>query len=370
MASSNLTMVRGSSACALEQREISASAPGERICRILRAGVCGTDLQIMRRVRSDAAAVLGHEGLAAVSTGSGTRPVIFNPVDPSVQDRVLGHSYDGIFRQLFLHDQDGPGLVDADAGLVADLAPLVEPLGAVLYGWELLSRVTRTDTVAVWGSGTTAVLAALVGELRGCQMHLVHPREERLRYLSERDLLGSTILRHRPEGLPEVSAAFLCLPREAAPGALTEALDVLAPDGVIDLFGGFGPGDRHTGLPGVDLGAVRRANVCGHPVDGAVTWTRTLAGRKVGLTGHRGTTRRHLEAAQRLLRRSPATFTPLITHVLSLAAAAEVIPAVASGAAVPVGARERVKMVIDPLLPGRAHRPVDPVTKISDLDLT
>jgi threonine dehydrogenase-like Zn-dependent dehydrogenase len=346
----NLALVRRGTGSRLEDRPVPSPRPGQRLARVLRAGVCGTDLQIQRRVRPDAATVLGHEGLAELvdpDTG-GSWCAVFNPVDATEQDRVLGHSYDGLFQQLLLVDERGPDLLTAAPGLLADLAPLVEPLAAVLYGWELLGR--EPACVAVWGAGSTAVLAALVGELRGVPTHLVHPRPERLRFLAGRELFGTTALHTGLRGV-EVDAAFLCLPREAAPAALADAAAALGPHGVVDLLGGFAPGDRHPAVPDVDLGEVRRANACGRPRPGVV-----VRRGAIGVTGHRGTARRHLEGAQRLLLDHPERFGPGVTHVVSLEAAARELPALAGRGHPSTAPAERIKVLVDPTLAGDAHR--------------
>ncbi|CCH32527.1 hypothetical protein ABZ816_23685 [Actinosynnema sp. NPDC047251] len=357
----NLALVRRGTGSVVESRPAPAVRAGQRAARVLRAGVCGTDLQIQRRVRPDAATVLGHEALVELADPVTGVPwhAVLNPVDATDQDRVLGHSYDGVFQQRLVVDEHGPELVAAGPGLVADLAPLVEPLATVLYGWELFER--EPARVAVWGGGSTAVLAAVVGELRGVRTFLLHPREERLRFLAGRGMFGTTSLHTGPPGVP-VDAAFLCLPREAAPAALTEAVAALGPDGVVDLVGGFGPGDRHPAAPGVDLGEVRRANACGLPRPGVVV-RRGAA----GFTGHRGTARRHLERAQRLLLDHPESFGPVVTHVVSLEAAADELPALAARRAPSAGPAERIKVLVDPTMTGRAHRAPDLFTTVGEL---
>ncbi|MGC0417102.1 dehydrogenase [Embleya sp. AB8] len=372
----NPTLVRRGVRAELTHPVILESPDGRLPLRILRAGVCGTDLQIQRGVRADVAEILGHEGLALDENRGSVRPVVFNPVDPAAQDRILGHSRDGIFRRYVpAPEPDDPELVDVRPELVADLAPLIEPLAAVLYGWDLLSPAGRPATVGIWGAGSTALLAAVVGELYGVETHLVHPRADRLRFVAALDVLGRTGLSGaagRPGGPKDLHAAFLCLPREAAPAALAAIVEALAPDGMVDLLGGFGSGDRHPAVldpnldAAVDLGAVRRANVCGRPDPGRHTDARTPQGR-IRLVGHRGTAAHHLAAAQHLLVEHRARFTPLVTHVLSLTAARVALPAVARRARPAYGPDERVKMVIDPTLDGDTWRPPDAVTTVGDL---
>ncbi|AEV87136.1 L-threonine 3-dehydrogenase [Actinoplanes sp. SE50] len=331
--------------------------------QILRAGVCGTDLQILRNARPDAARILGHEGLGILPDER--RYVLFNPVDPDDQDRILGHSYDGI-HQRYLDAPGRPPLVSAAPNLPADLAVLVEPLAAVLYGWELAAP---RSSVGIWGAGTTGVLVALVAEIRGVRAHLIHRRTDRLAFLrSTVQLLStqtSTKLDQRRAA--RLDGAFICLPREGAHGALADALDAVGDNATIDLLGGFGTNDRHPDLPGVDLGQIRRSNVCGSPVLGAVTPARTRGGKQVSLTGHRGTSAAHMAEAQDLLIEHAERFGALITHVLALDVAGLEVERMARGGTRPSGRAEYIKVAIDPTMPDGSRRRPDWTTTIEDL---
>ncbi|MFD9052014.1 dehydrogenase [Streptomyces zaomyceticus] len=368
-----------------------APASGGPPLRVLRAGICGTDLQIQRGIRPDGAAVLGHEGLAEHRTGSGVRRVLFNPVDPDDQEHILGHSHDGVLRRRYPTPGEGPSvggdftvatdpvlrhIVPALPDLPADLSVLVEPLGAVLYGRELLDAAGARGDTAVWGSGTTAVLAALVGEVSGLATTLVHARPERLEWLRRREVLDTTRLRTAPPARP-VAAAFVCLPREAAGAALGQALEAVADGGAIDLFGGFGTGTTHPLTGALDLNSVRRAHVCGSPAPAAGPAVTLPSGKRVRLTGHRGTSAGHLRRAQELLIAHPARFARVLSHVVPLEAAG---PVLRSMAADPPGARlvgtgpageplrgEHLKVLVDPTLPAGAFRAPDPVTTVADL---
>ncbi|MFJ4704096.1 dehydrogenase [Streptomyces anulatus] len=338
--------------------------------RVLRAGICGTDLQIQRGVRPDGASVLGHEGLAEHCAPDGPVRGVFNPVDPADQDRILGHSYDGVFRRRYPEapeDLVRRGLVPARADLAADLTVLAEPLGAVLYGWDLLGAdAAPAGTVGVWGSGTTAVLAALVGELRGVPTVLTHPRRERLEYLRRREVLATTRLTDRAPG-DGVTAAFVCLPREAAGEAFTQAARSVEEDAPIDLFGGFGTGTRHPLTGDLDLNSVRRSNVCGALRSGGARPVTLTSGKRVRLTGHRGTSPGQLRRAQDLLAAYPERFGRVLSHVLSLEAAG---PALRSMATDPPGRRligEHLKVLIDPTMPAGTTRTPDLLTTVADL---
>lgn len=340
--------------------------------RVLRAGICGTDLQIQRGVRLDAAAVLGHEGLVEYRAESGELVRgIPNPVDPHDQDSILGHSYDGLLRRWYPADGHAAtvrrNVVRARPDLPADLSALTEPLGAVLYGWDLVADSGEPpESAVVWGSGITAVLTAVVAELRGTPVTLVHPRAERLAYLRSREMLDTAVLSTRPPA-PGAGAAFVCLPREAAGPALGEALHTVRENAAIDLFGGFGSGAVHELTGSLELNSVRRANVCGTPEPGTTVPVALPSGKQVRLTGHRGTSARHLQRAQELLIAHPQRFAPMLSHVIALA---DVGPVLCSMAADRPGARlpgEYLKVLVDPELPQGGSRPTDLTTTVAAL---
>jgi threonine dehydrogenase-like Zn-dependent dehydrogenase len=333
--------------------------PGQLPIRVLLAGVCGTDLQILRQVRPDPARVLGHEGLGHLpSEDGGTRPIVFNPVDPLHQDTILGHNCDGIFRRV-LPPGTPTRTFEVRPELAADLAVLVEPLAAVLYGWSLMNQAVTVDRLAVWGSGTAAVLNAIVAELAGATVQLHVDRPARRNYLTELNVLGTTpqqLGQQVPAGSAEVDAAVLCTPRETAGAALGRAVRSVRPGGVIDLFGGLTGGDTHPALPGIDLGAVRRTNVCGAPACGHVVRTRTDLGTEIVLTGHRGTSDSHFADAQQLLLQHPERFGKVISDVVSLVAAATLLPRLATATAAERDDRPHLKIVVDMSLPSGARR--------------
>lgn len=78
----------------LGTEETSKLHEGELIVEPLFVGVCGTDLQIIRRQRPDPATILGHEGIGRVLEGSNEEKdihpggyIVFNPVDPTDQNQ-------------------------------------------------------------------------------------------------------------------------------------------------------------------------------------------------------------------------------------------------------------------------------------------
>ena len=69
-------------------------------------GLCGTDIQVFRGARRVLASTLGHEGVGVVAEVGemveGWPPgdsVVFNPVNPSHPDEMLGYTFDSLFQE-------------------------------------------------------------------------------------------------------------------------------------------------------------------------------------------------------------------------------------------------------------------------------
>lgn len=327
----------------IAQQEVPTRSPvgKEILVEILYAGICGTDLQIVGGVRPDRATILGHEGIGRilrvgemVTKFCNGDLVIFNPVNPRNQDKILGHSTEGIFQQHFLvtGDAEDDGLlVPFDLSLPLICGPLVEPLGTVIYGQTLGDIVRPAKRIAVIGAGPIGLLHVMYAKLRNySKVFLVHNSEERLKWAVEHRIvkpedallsgsdLESTILRRT--GGQGVDSIFLCTTRPGAFNALRRSLGFLRDGGCVDLMVGFPDGDTIVELPQIDLNAVRRANHCGIPEQGVITQCRTVSGKEVWLTGHRGTSQHHLLLAMDLLRDNYHRFLSIISHIASLQA--------------------------------------------------
>lgn len=335
--------------------------------KVLRVGVCGTDLGILRGQRPDRALVLGHEGIgevAAVGLGADYfepgQVVVFNPVNPRDQNDILGHSSEGLFQEyrLVTEDQIWRGLIlPFDPAVHPACGPLVEPLGTAVYGDSLTRQIIEPKRVAVVGAGCIGLLNAIYAKLRGCaHVFLINKTRERLRWAVEQSiaaegdalpdgdsLIGEILERTNGEG---VDAAYLCTPHDGAKSALRKASIYVREGGCINLVGGFADEDLVDELPGIDLNKVRRANICGSPHPGVLLSCRSLRGKNLWLTGHRGTSGDHLRQSMRILSQEAARFAALVTHVIPLEAAPRLIGMLAHERVRRVSGTEVIKVVI------------------------
>jgi threonine dehydrogenase-like Zn-dependent dehydrogenase len=352
----------------LECRQVPTPVPGpgEALVAIDYVGVCGTDLQILNGTRSGEAQVLGHEGTGIVEhLGPGApewlrgRRVVFNPVNPTRPDEVLGHSYDGLLQERYLVPARLIAallLVVAPAVLVPHVV-LTEPLGTAVYGMELLRKVCEPRSVAVVGAGPAGLLYAVVARAAGAEnVFLLHRSPERLAWAvaagiirsHEAVLLGrgapASTLRDLTAGRG-ADAAFLCTTRTGAPAGLQTALSVVRPGGCIDLVTGFPAGcGAHDYRPFED---VRCANVCGSTRAEAHRPHFRRDGKRIWLTGHRGTSHAHLCTAMKLLGQMPKRFGRLLTQIVPMDQAANASHRLSEDRRRGLGGRECVKVVVD-----------------------
>jgi threonine dehydrogenase-like Zn-dependent dehydrogenase len=286
-------------------------------------GVCGTDLAMLSGTRSCRAQVLGHEGVGVVLSApqncgvcEGTR-VIINPVHQKQPELVIGHSKDGVFREVFWLDSNEaaqgchlvacPKECSTDSG---DLA-LTEPLASVLYSLELLREKKGATSLLIRGSGTVAVLAAKVwSAIDGCKAVLVSKSEAHARWLREVIRWPGNVRIETMEAMHSVTvadlnahfdSAILCCSRGDAPQGLHFLMDSIQDGATIDLMAGFPPEYKEPRLGGVELDRIRWNNICG--VQGGPP-TRVIdqsTKKSLNLIGHRGTSERHILKAVELL---------------------------------------------------------------------
>jgi threonine dehydrogenase-like Zn-dependent dehydrogenase len=178
--------------------------PGEALIRVLQAGICNTDLEIIRGYL-DFQGVLGHEFVGiveAVHEGPGASPPAY-----LIGKRVVGeinaacHRQDCLYCQqnMFTHcpNRTTLGILNRDGAFaeyltlpVANLhlvpdnvsddeAVFVEPLAA---NFEIVEQIhiKPTESVLILGDGKMGQLAAQVLVPGGCEVMMVGKHEEHL----------------------------------------------------------------------------------------------------------------------------------------------------------------------------------------------
>jgi threonine dehydrogenase-like Zn-dependent dehydrogenase len=360
-------LVRSGTSLQVAAVPTASPPPGGLLIELSFVGVCGTDLQILNGTRPDTAEILGHEGVGVVVQALDGAPlrigesVVFNPTAQMSANRILGHNVPGLFQQYFTADESA-----VDAGLVVpakDCTPpisgaLIEPLGSVVYAHELISRSTPDlRTVAIFGAGPIGLLSARYLLGLGVKVLLIHPGPTRLKTAVSLKLIDATSTLGLCENLSEqmlarnegirFDAALICTTRRGAAAALAHAVQVVKSGGCIDMMANYPEtAVTPTGISPDAIRAVRAANACGVPSAGEYLFLE-VAGRRIALTGHRGTSRNHLLRAVQMLRSSTSLYARIITHILSLRDAAKAIESLASSQTRLLEGRDCIKAVID-----------------------
>jgi 2-epi-valiolone-7-phosphate 1-reductase len=318
----HLFLARTSKGLAVRRQSSEQVHDSAIVIRVLAAGVCGTDLAMLSGGRICRAEVLGHEGVGVViyapehsGIPKGCR-VIINPVHQKQPELVIGHSRDGIFREMFWLDVSealqGRHLVAcvAQCPLTDSELAVAEPVASVLYSFELLQEKENPTTLLIRGSGTVGVLAARLWAklVAGSTVVLVSKSEFHAQWLRNtcqwpanvniRSLEVGNVAEAAAAGF---DAAILCCSRQDAAQGLHFLLDWVKTGATIDLMAGFPAEHKEPRLGGLDLDRIRWNNICGTQSGPATTMRDWKTEKTVRVTGHRGTSERHILQAVELL---------------------------------------------------------------------
>ena len=233
--------------------------PGEALVQVSVAGLCRTDLKVVRHGHRDLTLprVPGEEVVGViVALGSDASPfalgdrVYVYPGEwcgecPSCRRgaenlcrgmRIMGFHRDGGFADSVTAPVQS--LIHVPHRLGDAEAVFAEPLSCCLNALEL-ARVDAGDVLGVWGAGPAGTLLSRAGALRGAEVVVIETDARR------RDLFVSA-----PGAPPRVSAheAVPCLVDVAVvavgdPAAYEAAIAALAPRGRLVVFSGLLPPD-------------------------------------------------------------------------------------------------------------------------------
>lgn len=222
--------------------------PGEALIRVTLAGICSTDLEIVRGY-ADFCGTLGHEFVGVVE-GSPDRSQIGARVvgeinagcgdcslcrsgDPRhcPQRAVLGIvNRDGAFAEYL--SLPPLNLFVVPDGIPDRAAVFVEPLAAAC---EILEQVevTPSHRVIVLGDGKLGQLIARVLATTGCRLTLVGKHPDKLKLATSAGI--ETALAHA--GIP--GGADVVVEASGSPAGIRQALDLVRPRGTIVLKSTF-----------------------------------------------------------------------------------------------------------------------------------
>jgi 2-epi-valiolone-7-phosphate 1-reductase len=281
---------------------------GDLLCRTQVAGVCGTDLQILRGLRNDPAAVLGHEGVAVVETVSGSSDqnmvgqlIVINPTSPTTGIAELGHTEDGLMQEIFVVPaRFRKQTLRALPGLNPHLATLVEPLSTVLMALSVIQRIHNPRSVLIVGRGT-------IGQL----FRISLPRScKSVESIAITSTAGEAIVTKH-----SFDTVILCMNCDRAAAAIRIGVHALRPKGLFYLFGGIPREYCDPHFPGVGLSAVRFLNSGGIGQDPIGMRVTLSGGSVVTMAGSRGASNQDMVNAMNELVANASAYYGLLTVV-------------------------------------------------------
>lgn len=230
---------------AISVRDVAEPEPaeGEALIRVLKAGICNTDLEMVRGYRPFTG-ILGHEFVGVVEEGPescygarvvgeinltcGTCPQCEAGRSRHCERRaVLGiQGRDGAFAEFLTLPADNLHVIPAEVSTEA--ATFTEPLAAAL---EILEQVepSASDRVLVVGDGKLGQLVAQVLALEECELAVVGRHPWKL------SLLEQCGIRTLPEARLAEHAWDLVVECTGQPGGFETARRALRPRGTLVL---------------------------------------------------------------------------------------------------------------------------------------
>ena len=228
-------------------------APGEALIRVTRAGICNTDLELVRGYKGFQG-VLGHEFTGVVVGGELDGQRVVGEINigcdncsmcergiPSQCEnrKALGISQkDGAFAQyLTLPLENLHPLPDT---ITDDQAIFIEPLAAGLQTLHL-THISPHDRVVLLGAGKLGLLTAQVVALTGCDLTVIGRHSHQHSLLAVGEFRGSIL---EKLGKRDADVVIDCTGTE---GGFADALELVRPRGTIHLK------STYYGLPEIDL---------------------------------------------------------------------------------------------------------------------
>jgi glucose 1-dehydrogenase len=266
----------------LEEFRIPSADRGSVLVRAVALGVCGTDREIIdgqygspppghRRL------IIGHESLGVVeeapraagfSRGDVVVGIVRHPDPVPCANCAVGEwdmCRNGRYTEHGIKSLDGFGSefwrlepsfvvpVSAPLGLAGILA---EPASVVAKAWEHCERIGRRarwnpQSVLVTGAGPVGLLAALIGQQRGLEVHVF----DRAHDGPKPDIARALGATYHHESFDAIRGDFdVIMECTGAPPIIAGVLGRSAADGVVCLLGVSASG----GVQSVDLGSLNR----------------------------------------------------------------------------------------------------------------
>ena len=266
----------------LEEFRIPSADRGSVLVRAIALGVCGTDREIIAAEYGSPPPghkrlIIGHESLGIVEEapndsglfrGDVVVGIVRHPDPVPCANCAVGEwdmCRNGRYTEHGIKSLDGFGSefwrvepsfvvpVNAPLGLAGILT---EPTSIVAKAWEHCERIGRRahwhpESLLVTGAGPVGLLAALIGQQFGLEVHIF----DRARDGPKPDIARALGATYYFDSLDAIVGEFdVIMECTGAPPVIAGVLGRSAPDGVVCLLGVSGSG----GVQSVDLGTLNR----------------------------------------------------------------------------------------------------------------
>ncbi len=230
-------------------------APGQKLIKLRTAGICNTDLELMRGYMGFSG-IPGHEFVGDIldSDGQTTGRRVVGEINVACGECDLCHAgvrsqcrnrttvgidrHDGAFADYMALTDDN--LHTVPDSLSDDQAVFTEPLAAALHIMES-THISPDDNVVVIGAGKLGMLSAQAIKLTGADLSVVIRRDKQARLLHKWDIRAVT-----KDELP-ANQASVVVDCTGVPGGFADALDLVKPRGTLVLK------STYEGLPEANL---------------------------------------------------------------------------------------------------------------------
>ncbi len=227
--------------------------PGHALIRVVRAGICNTDLELVKGYMGFRG-ILGHEFVGVVESGPlqgqrvvgeinlacGQCPTCLAGMPTQCPNRTtLGiDRHDGAFADYVTLPAEN--LHPLPQAVSDEQAVFVEPLAAALQTLHL-THISPHQRVVLIGAGKLGLLTAQVVALTGCDLTVI------ARHARPFDLLAKWGIRAAEEGSLAPRSADVVIDCTGTAEGFAAALNIVRPRGVIHLK------STYHGLPQADL---------------------------------------------------------------------------------------------------------------------
>ena len=355
---------------------------GQLLCSVRYAGICSTDLQILRSERAYEPGVPGHECVAQIlQLGDAVkqRPddlrvgqwITLNPNNPLDPYDKIGHNQSGVFRDqlilcqellirgqiVALPDHPEPGWV------------MLELLACVLNGQQTLDdaqleQASPSDqTLLIIGAGVSGMIHAMAARALGKNFILASRSQKKLDWAIHRGILHpeeTLLLDKQGQALLadplayQFDAAVITLAGTFGSQRLQQYLPWLNHQAAILLFGGF------NATTTIDLGADEPLEVKAVREQGRHQVLQFTPYRSLQFVGSRGCLPQHTTLARDLLASARIDLNRLVTHIISMTSAPAVMETLLTDATL-LGTKVG-RVVIDTRISGESITRFEPVT--------